>query len=186
MDYYLRPPEMKDIAGLNALRRMPGVFENILGLPSERLSSQEKFLAAMDEREHLLVAILREPDGGETLIGVSGMSVNRNPRTRHAASFGMMVHTEYQNRGVGTRLLEAILDVADNWLMLVRLELTVFTDNVRAITLYEKHGFVKEGVKRAASIRYGEYADVFMMARLRLPGGMDKGAMGYTDDSLKK
>jgi len=52
--------------------------------------------------------------------------------------------------------------------MLVRVELTVFTDNERAIHLYEKFGFVKEGVKRLAAIRNGKYEDVLMMARINL------------------
>ena len=36
--------------------------------------------------------------------------------------------------------------------MPVRVELTVYSDNERAIHLYEKYGFVKEGVKRRAAI----------------------------------
>ncbi len=37
--------------------------------------------------------------------------------------------------------MSEILDLADNWLMLVRIELGVFTDNEKAIKLYEKFGF---------------------------------------------
>ncbi|MEG0754433.1 MAG: GNAT family N-acetyltransferase, partial [Angelakisella sp.] len=79
---------------------------------------------------------------------------------------GIMVHKDYQNAGVGTALMKALLDVADNWLMLVRVELTVFADNERAIHLYEKLGFEKEGLRRMAAIRNGEYADEFAMARI--------------------
>ena len=86
-----------------------------------------------------------------------------------------MVHADYQRRGVGTRLMEALLDIADNWLMLVRVELTVFADNAGAIALYEKLGFVIEGTKRAAAIRNGRYMDEYMMARIRrLPDEPDK------------
>ena len=61
------------------------------------------------------------------------------------------------------------MDVADNYLMLVRVELEVFTDNQRAIRLYERFGFETEGVRRMAAVRQGRYADLQVMARLR-PG----------------
>ncbi len=43
--------------------------------------------------------------------------------------------------------MSEILDLADTWLMLVRIELGVFTDNEKAIKLYEKFGFEIEGTK---------------------------------------
>jgi predicted N-acetyltransferase YhbS len=52
---------------------------------------------------------------------------------------------EHQRRGVGSALMRAGLDLADNWLGLRRVELTVYTDNAPAIHLYEKFGFVGEG-----------------------------------------
>lgn len=77
-----------------------------------------------------------------------------------------MVHKDYQNKGVGTALMKALIDIADNWLMLVRVELTVFEDNKRAIHLYEKFGFKKEGVKQLAAIRNGKYVNELIMARI--------------------
>ena len=65
--------------------------------------------------------------------------------------------------------MAALLELADDWLMLERIELDVFSDNVRAQALYEKMGFVKEGLKRRSAIRKGRYADEYLMARLR-PG----------------
>lgn len=44
-------------------------------------------------------------------------------------------------------LLTKILDLADNWLMLERVELGVLETNSKAKSLYEKLGFVEEGVK---------------------------------------
>jgi len=78
-----------------------------------------------------------------------------------------MVHKAYQGMGIGKKLMETLLDMADNWLMLVRVELTVYTDNEKAIGLYQKMGFVSEGVKRKAAIRSGQYADEYIMARIR-------------------
>lgn len=165
--FSIRPVQAGDGKGINALRRMPGVFENILGIPSERIKRNEDFIAAMDSNVHSFVAVASTDSGEEQIIGNAGLTVSPNPRLRHVGSIGLMVHRDWQCQGVGSALMAALLDVADNWLMLVRLELTVFTDNARAIHLYEKYGFVREGVKHKAAIRNGGYADELMMARIR-------------------
>jgi putative acetyltransferase len=167
MDFIIRPICVADGKGINDLRRMTGVFENILGIPSERVKRNEDYIAGLDGNSHQFVAVLQESSGKELIIGTAGLTVFANPRLRHSASVGIMVHKDYQNQGVGTQLMNAILDVADNWLMLVRVELTVFADNVRAIHVYEKLGFEKEGIRRKAAIRNGEYADELVMARIR-------------------
>jgi putative acetyltransferase len=41
--------------------------------------------------------------------------------------------------------MQTVLDLADNWLMLVRVELEVFTDNVKAIHLYESWALRRRG-----------------------------------------
>ena len=69
--------------------------------------------------------------------------------------------------GIGTALLEAVLDLADNWLMLRRVELEVYADNGGAIRLYERLGFETEGCKREAAVKAGAYVDTLVMARLR-------------------
>ena len=104
-----------------------------------------------------------------TVIGSAGLNVHPNPRMRHGAELGILVHTDYQNQGVGTALMKTVLNLADNWLMLVRVELEVFADNERAIHLYEKFGFKKEGLLRMSVVRDGQYRDNYKMARLRTP-----------------
>ncbi|MEG0942683.1 MAG: GNAT family N-acetyltransferase [Angelakisella sp.] len=166
MDFIIRPIAIGDARGVNNLRRMPGVFENILGIPSERLKRSEDFIEHMETNSHQFVAVCKDENGTEIIIGTAGLVVSANHRLRHSGGIGIMVHKDYQNAGVGTALMKALLDVADNWLMLVRVELTVFADNERAIHLYEKLGFEKEGLRRMAAIRNGEYADEFAMARI--------------------
>jgi len=65
--------------------------------------------------------------------------------------------------------MENILDLADNWLVLVRIELDVTTDNERAISLYQSFGFEVEGKKKYAIIKDGKYADLIIMARYNIP-----------------
>lgn len=165
MEYTIRPTRLEDMEGFNALRRMPGVFENTMGLPSERVQRNIDGFQAMGPDDHNFVAVLA--DG--TVIGTAGLQVCPSPRMRHVGSVGLFVHTEYQNMGVGTALLKTLLDLADNWLMLVRVELEVYADNERAIHLYEKLGFEQEGLLRMTTVRNGRYVDEYKMARIR-PG----------------
>ncbi|MDP3616697.1 MAG: GNAT family N-acetyltransferase, partial [Rhodoferax sp.] len=69
-------------------------------------------------------------------------------------------------QGVGTALLRAAVELADNWLTLLRLEPTVWTDTDAAQRLYRAQGFVLEGTHRAYALRHGRYVDAHAMARL--------------------
>ena len=76
-----------------------------------------------------------------------------------------MIRKEYQNKGIGRKLLEEIIDLADNWLMLIRLELEVLVTNERAIKLYESLDFEIEGESKYAIAQNGKYVNEYKMAR---------------------
>jgi putative acetyltransferase len=84
-----------------------------------------------------------------------------------------MVHVDYQGMGIGSALMEAAMDLADNWLGLTRLQLEVYPDNPPAIALYRKFGFETEGLFRALAYRDGHYVDALVMGRLRTRTQMD-------------
>ena len=168
MDFYIRPSRPEDAAEVAAIRVMPGVMENIFSIPSEQAAQMKEYYRNLGPNQHEFTAVLRKEDGQEQVIGAAGLSVG-NGRGRHCSEIGMMVHPQYQNQKVGRALMEVLLDLADNWLMLIRIELSVFTDNAAAIHLYEKFGFQKEGVKRMAGVRAGKYEDLCIMGRIR-PG----------------
>ncbi|WEX07598.1 GNAT family N-acetyltransferase [Chelativorans sp. AA-79] len=79
----------------------------------------------------------------------------------------MGVADDFVGRGIGSAILGALCDVADNWRGLKRLELTVYADNEPAIRLYRKHGFQVEGRHVNAGFSEGTYKDLFSMAHLR-------------------
>lgn len=170
MKFVIRPIKEGDGQGINELRRMPGVFENILGIPSKRVKRNEDYISSMNSSAHQFVAVAKNELGEEIIIGTAGLNVYENHRLRHSGTMGIMVHKDYQNKGVGTALMNALIDIADNWLMLVRVELTVFSDNEKAIHLYKKFGFEPEGVKRLAAIRNGKYENEILMTRINLRG----------------
>jgi putative acetyltransferase len=142
------------------MRVMPGVMENILGMASERVSDTEMFIRVLSPNDHMLAA---EIDG--TVVGLVGLQVSSKARERHTADLGLCIHAAHQRKGIGKALMEAILDIADNWLKLKRVELSVFTDNEPAIALYKKMGFTVEGTKKYSAVRNGVHADEYLMAR---------------------
>lgn len=166
-DFIIRPVKLEDAVSVNEMRRMDGVRENTLGIFSERVTRAEDFIKGLTEYEHLLVAEVDE-NGAKKAVGLVGLHVSRNPRLRHSASIGIMVHVDYQGKGIGTALLKKVIDLADNWLMLMRLELTAFVENERAVKLYQSFGFQIEGTKKYAAIRNGKYADEYLMARYNI------------------
>lgn len=167
MNLNIRSIRSEDAEAINEMRRMDGVRENTLGIISERVTRSQTFISNLSESEHLLVAEVEE-NGLKKVVGVIGMHVNKNPRLSHSASVGISVHRDYQGKGIGRALFNKIIDLADNWLMLVRLELSVFTDNEKAINLYKSLGFEIEGIKKYAAIRNGKYEDEYMMGRYNL------------------
>ena len=78
----------------------------------------------------------------------------------------MGVHASFQGQGVGSKLVEAVLDLADNWLNILRIEVEVYTDNTPAIALYKKFGFAIEGEARAFAFRDGAHVNAYHMSRV--------------------
>lgn len=141
----------------------PRVVAGTLQLPFPSLEIWRKRLNQPEPGLVSLVAGVRgEPVG---LIGIHGQP--ELPRKRHVAMIGMAVRDDWQGRGIGSALMQAAMDLADNWLQIVRTELQVFPDNAPAIRLYQRHGFEVEGTMRQAAFRDGKLEDVLMMARLR-------------------
>ena len=138
-------------------------YSGTLQLPFPSAELWKKRLAEPKPNEFLLLAML----DGEVAGNAGLMQPNNSPRRSHAMHLGITVREKFQGRGVGGALMEALVDIADNWLNVTRIELTVFTDNERAIALYRRHGFELEGTHKAYALRAGRYADVHAMARVR-------------------
>jgi putative acetyltransferase len=164
--FYIRAAEPEDAAALSALIGSVGVFEGTSQLPMMPVASRLDRFTRLDPAGLLLVACA-VVNGQEQIIGMLGLHlVQPGLRRAHVRGLGISVAKTWQGQGVGEQLMRAALQWADNWAGILRIELTVFVDNARAITLYERHGFVHEGTMRGHILRDGIYADTCMMARL--------------------
>jgi putative acetyltransferase len=159
----IRRAEPDDWAALHELFSSPKVIAGTFQLPYPSREMWRQRLAETGEGTYRLVAVV-----DEVVVGMIGLQTFPNqPRRKHAGTFGITVRDDWQGKGVGTELLRAALDMADNWLNLTRMELEVYADNELAIHLYERFGFEREGRLRQHAFRNGEYVDSIAMARLR-------------------
>src|SRR5439155_6605000 len=105
-------------------------------------------------------------DISDKVVGIVSVRVGTG-RESHVGDIAMAVHDKYQGQGIGKLLMLTVIDLADNWLNLVRLELDVYTDNERSFHLYKKFDFEIIGRKPLDAFRAGSNIDSDMMTRLR-------------------
>lgn len=158
----IRAAEPSDAEAIHQILNCPSVIANTMQLPWRSLEQRREWLGKRRSDDHFLVALV---DG--RVVGNLGLGAAGNARRSHVASMGMSVHDDFQNRGIGSALMTAMIELADNWLGLQRIELEVYTDNAAGIHLYEKFGFVIEGTGRQYARRPGGFVDAYFMARLR-------------------
>jgi putative acetyltransferase len=157
----IRAARVEDFEALAAIANLPGVRDGTLRLPYQKVEGTRRWLEGQGPENLNIVAVL-----GGAVVGQAGFDRHAGRRA-HAATLGISIHDDHRSKGIGTALLRELLDAADNWFAIRRLELTVYADNEPAIRLYERFGFEREGVARDFAFRAGRYADVLAMARLR-------------------
>jgi L-phenylalanine/L-methionine N-acetyltransferase len=160
-DIVIRAMEPADLPDITEAWNQPRAYAGTLQLPYTSLEARQARYAAHAGSTRLVAVIEGKA------IGMIFLSREENRRA-HVGSIGMAVHDAYAGRGAGSALMAAVVDLADNWLQLKRLELSVYADNARAIALYERFGFEREGLSRAYAWRDGAFVDSLAMARLRL------------------
>ena len=100
---------------------------------------------------------------GDRVVGWCDITRDFFPTHRHCGSLGMGIIPDYRGKGLGRRLIAAALEKARQE-SFARIELSVHADNGRAIALYEKTGFVVEGVLKRSVYIDGRYLDTICMA----------------------
>ena len=165
MSLILRRVRPSDAAAMAEQLSDPDIFPGLLQVPYANVELWQHRLNTPPVAGSPELLLLAERDGH--IVGNAGLHPAATQlRRRHAMMLGISVVPSAQGQGVGHTLMAALLDYADNWAQVLRVELTVFSDNERAIKLYERHGFEHEGRHKAYALRNGVYVDALAMARL--------------------
>jgi nitroimidazol reductase NimA-like FMN-containing flavoprotein (pyridoxamine 5'-phosphate oxidase superfamily)/RimJ/RimL family protein N-acetyltransferase len=131
----------------------PGEFELTEAEEVDYLRTRQ----AADNRLYLVGLI----DGD--IVSTLAFSAGHRSRMRHAGEFGLSVRRGLWGQGIGSLMLDALLDWAKDSGIVTKVNLRVRTDNERAIGLYEGRGFAREGTIRKAIVVGGEYFDHLVM-----------------------
>jgi L-phenylalanine/L-methionine N-acetyltransferase len=98
------------------------------------------------------------------IVGFGGLFV-LGDRLSHTGWLMLGVLSDSQRRGIGSTLLQLLIETAKSRAKLRKLQLTVFTDNAPALRLYKKHGFEVEGLHRSFVRRDAGFVDAYSMAK---------------------
>ncbi|EOU1112089.1 GNAT family N-acetyltransferase [Clostridium perfringens] len=162
MSLRIRDIKIEDYKEISKIRKMPGVMENILSNKDEEEELIKEKIINRGKNQYWYVA---EENG--KVIGLGILMNHGNLRKRHVGVITLMVNSDYQNKGIGSLLMDKLINLSES-LNIIRLELCVFRDNYKAINLYKKFGFKEEGIKVKSALKNGEYIDEVMMARISL------------------
>lgn len=162
MNFRIRDIKIEDYKEISKIRKMPGVMENILSNKDEEEELIKEKIINKGKNQYWYVA---EENG--KVIGLGILMNHGNLRKKHVGVITLMVNSDYQNKGVGSLLMDKLINLSES-INIIRVELCVFRDNYKAINLYNKFGFKEEGIKVKSALKNGEYIDEVMMARIIL------------------
>lgn len=128
------------------------------GFPAE---STIEFIRMIGENDYAQYFALL----GDDVIGWCDILPRRQEGFIHVGVLGMGVLPDFRRKGVGRRLLDRTVCHAAEINGIEKIELEVFKSNAGAMTLYERSGFVREGVRVRSRRLDGQYDDVVLMGR---------------------
>ena len=159
----LRPARPTDAQALSRLFASVRAEGRWLVTPPSALSlpSEAYFIGEMIRGSDGLV-LVAEADGD--VVGNVLISLERNAVSDHVGTLSIAVAEDWRDVGIGSALVEAALTWARER-GLGKVALGVFPDNERAIAVYERAGFVREGLRRRQyRMASGDYRDELLMA----------------------
>jgi putative acetyltransferase len=168
LPYVVRPARSSDAASFLAMWREVVAERRYVRTESVRRSvrhyRRRYFRRTWDQDQASFVAL-----AGDRVIGHLGVSREEGPVTRHVASIGMAVASDWRGKGVGSALMTEAIAWARQ-MGVEKLALSVYPDNEAALALYRKFGFQEEGRLTGHSKKSIGYRDEIVMG-LWLSGG---------------
>jgi [ribosomal protein S5]-alanine N-acetyltransferase len=161
-----RKPDLEDLESLYILKNDIESNSSLVGITSgfSKVAIRDWIEFHQKAKDEVLYLIQRVDTGN--VIGHVGI-YKIDHRIRKGEIAIVIAEKGSRGKGFGNICLEFILEFGFNQLNLNRIELSVLADNEIAISLYLKHGFVKEGCLRQAQFKNGKYHDVVLMAKFK-------------------
>jgi len=97
------------------------------------------------------------------IVGLINFTAGKKRRSSHVGEFGMSVDKDFWGQGIGSQLIDALIKWANESEVVKKINLEVRTDNLRAINLYQRKGFVHEGTTTRSFCIDGQFYDCHRM-----------------------
>ncbi len=166
--FMVRPARLEDVDTVLTLQRAAlaesdDYFVRTLDeFDSAQRDASTHLTDMLDQNNSLWLVAEREGD----ILGSLDFHGGQFERIRHVGSFGMTVHADYRNRGVGTGLVEMLLLWSTSHPIIEKLCTNLFTNNTRAIALFTRFGFQSEGRRhREFLVAPGRYLDALQLSK---------------------
>lgn len=165
----LRTPAAEDTK--EVLKYLEGIFKDDRfflttaeeGKEWQKIETEREFIQKSYANENNLMAI-SEADG--LLVSMSNIECDGKIPTRHVGQMGISILPDWRGIGLGTAILQTMIEWATGHPVIEKLALGVWAANQPAIGLYKKMGFLEEGRKvREAKFADGSYDDMVCMYR---------------------
>lgn len=161
----IRKPKLSDTDNFfNMLVNLDNETKFMLFEPGERGTDTSRVKAMIENSESGYHLLLIADDGNE-IVGFISAQRGLTNRIKHSAYIVVGIRQAYRGKGIGTKFFQKL----DKWAQenkVTRLELTVLCPNTIAKHLYEKNGFVVEGLKKHTVLLDGKYVDEYLMAKI--------------------
>src|SRR5471032_1522630 len=162
MEHVVTPLVEEHIAGYRAAFDQVAHEHRFLDyLEAPSAAAVQKFVLDNIQNKNPQLVVL----DGATVVGWCVIVPKVKQIYQHAAVLGMGIVEGYRGRGIGTALVTAAL-VAARQRGLKRIELQVRENSISAVTLFERSGFVMEGIMRKHAFVDGKYENSVLMAML--------------------
>lgn len=136
----VEPSDARAIMGL--MKRIKVETPYVMMTEVETVEGQQRIIEHYLEDSHSLMLVV-EVDG--QLIGMGNVMGSYEPNQDHVAELGLCLVQEYWGYGIGSVLMEELMEVARQFQFKV-LQIEVIEQNNRARQLYQKFGFQECGI----------------------------------------
>ncbi len=143
----IRYAEKEDAPAILACENQTGGETDFLTFGAEgfpgTIDDEEQFIEKSHTTANMLF-LLADVDG--QIAGMLAFEGGNRPRLQHTGEFGITLLKAYWGLGIGSRMVEQMLEWAKSGGIVRKINLRVRQDNIRAIKLYERYGFEQEGI----------------------------------------
>ena len=148
------------------LEKIPYDTEFLTFGPGELTVSVHEQEKVIEESHKTRNKIMLVAEVNLEIVGCLNFRGGPRPRNEHAGEFGVSVSKKYWGQGIGSVMIEEMFEWAKVSTVVRKINLMVRSDNIRAVHIYEKLGFMREGVISRGVFISGQFYDYIQMGYL--------------------